>query len=345
MDTPLSSDAQCSALAGEIASILSNALPGAGASASPPSLGISDAEAQTIANAIAPLIAAQRLAGGDPNDPAFVQAIISTVQALQLPDVSGPPLNIGSINFVIGLAQAFVTAPQAQIDQQMDPMLANAIPCSSNPSSPTTSGLPTGGDPGVPVSAPGSLPAIPGLDTPPGGLPATPVNGPAPVAPVGPTPVAPVPPVPASPVAVDDGADPCLASAAQEYTLVGRCSTLDAEGGDHTRPCNPTVTLVRIPTGGLAVCFAATDSTRVVFIGTQPTTVDPRTNATSQALDRVRFRIPGGDAGEKAASGTCALGNLNQGVPATIVCRANTDVGAFDGTFVSNGSAPKLAQQ
>jgi hypothetical protein len=131
----------------------------------------------------------------------------------------------------------------------------------------------------------------------------------------------------------------------QEYSLPGRCTTLDAEGGDHTRPCNPTVTLVRIPTGGLAVCFAATDSTRVVFIGTQPTTVDPWNNSTLQTLDRVRFRIPGGDAGEKAASGTCALGNLNQGVPATIVCRATTDAGGFDGTFISNGSAPTLASR
>jgi hypothetical protein len=128
----------------------------------------------------------------------------------------------------------------------------------------------------------------------------------------------------------------------QEYTLVGRCTTLDAEGGDHTRLCNPTVTLVRIPTGGLAVCFAATDSTRVVFIGTQPTTVDPRTNGTMQTLDRVRFTIPG-DAGEKSANGTCSLGNLDKGVPATIECRAITDVGTFDGTFVTNGSKPTLA--
>jgi hypothetical protein len=63
-----------------------------------------------------------------------------------------------------------------------------------------------------------------------------------------------------------------------------------------------------------------------------------------QVLDRVRFTIPG-DAGEKAASGTCSLGNLNQGVPATIVCRANTDAGAFDGTFVTDGGAPRLASR
>ena len=79
----------------------------------------------------------------------------------------------------------------------------------------------------------------------------------------------------------------------------------------------------------------------MVFTDTQPTNVDPRTSGALQAVDRVRFRIPG-DAGEKAASGTCTLGNLNQGVPATIVCRATTDAGAFDGTFVSNGSAPTL---
>jgi hypothetical protein len=47
-------------------------------------------------------------------------------------------------------------------------------------------------------------------------------------------------------------------------------------------------------------------------------------------LDRVRFTIPG-DAGEKAASGTCSLGNLDKGVPAIIVCRANTDTGAPSG--------------
>jgi hypothetical protein len=79
----------------------------------------------------------------------------------------------------------------------------------------------------------------------------------------------------------------------------------------------------------------------VVFIGTQPTNVDPRTSGALQAVDRVRFRIPG-DAGEKAASETCTLGNLNQGVPATIVCRATTDAGSFDGTFVSNGGTPTL---
>jgi hypothetical protein len=59
-------------------------------------------------------------------------------------------------------------------------------------------------------------------------------------------------------------------------------------------------------------------------------------------LDRVRFALPG-NAGEKTASGTCSLGNLERGVPATIECRANTDAGAFDGTFVTDGSRPTLA--
>jgi hypothetical protein len=128
------------------------------------------------------------------------------------------------------------------------------------------------------------------------------------------------------------------------YTLVGRCTNLTAEGGDHSATCNPTVTIVTIPQGGLAVCFAAADNTRVVFIGTQQTSIDAQTNRAAQPLDRVRFRIPG-DAGEVAASGTCNLGNLNQGRPATIECRASTYGGSFTGTFVSDGSAPKLAQQ
>ena len=59
-------------------------------------------------------------------------------------------------------------------------------------------------------------------------------------------------------------------------------------------------------------------------------------------LDRVRFIVPG-DAGEKAANGTCSLGNLDKGVPATIECRAITEAGTFDGTFVTNGSKPTLA--
>ena len=320
---PAVDEGQCSALAGEIASILNLRLQ---------KDGFSNPDSLAIATAAAPLIAALRLQGGNFNDPGFQQALTNALQ----------PLGVKPVSFIQLLQEEGeiqkltdpTLEPQSALDTEVDPTNDGPIACSSAPSSTPTS------NPGLPVPTPGlpgaTLPAIPGLDTPATPVPA-PVNGlPAPVLPVAPVP---------APAAVDDGADPCLAPAVQEYTLVGRCSTLDAEGGDHTPTCNPSVRLVRIPTGGLAVCFAASDSTRVVFIGTQPSTVDPRTNGTLQSLDRVRFRIPTGDAGEKAANGTCALGNLNQGVPATIVCRANTDAGGFDGTFVTNGSAPKLAQQ
>jgi hypothetical protein len=278
--------------------------------------GISSDDATTIANAIAPMIAQQRLAGGDLSDPAFQQAIVDTVSALPLTN----PLSAGNITSILNETVAVGSESPDDLANEADPTLANAIPC----------GSPSDGDPG---RGAGPGPVTPGLPGGPGAV--APVNGvPAPVSPVAPT--------PGSPVPVDVASDPCLAPAVQEYTLVGRCTTLDAEGGDHTPTCNPTVTLVRIPAGGLAVCFAAADGTRVVFIGTRPTTVDPRSSSSLQVLDRVRFTIPG-DAGEKAASGTCSLGNLNKGVPATIVCRANTDTGAFDGTFVTDGGAPKLA--
>jgi hypothetical protein len=228
------------------------------------------------------------------------------------------PLSAGNITSILNETVAVGSESPDDLANEADPTLANAIPC----------GSPSDGDPG---RGAGPGPVTPGL--PGGPVAVVPVNGvPAPVSPVAP------------PVPVDVASDPCLAPAVQEYTLVGRCTTLDAEGGDHTPTCNPTVTLVRIPAGGLAVCFAAADGTRVVFIGTKPTTVDPRSSSSLQALDRVRFTIPG-DAGEKAASGTCSLGNLNKGVPATIVCRANTDAGAFDGTFVTDGGAPRLASR
>jgi hypothetical protein len=43
--------------------------------------------------------------------------------------------------------------------------------------------------------------------------------------------------------------------------------------------------------------------------------------------------------------GACDLDNVNQGRPATINCRASTVGGSFTGTFVTDGSAPRLAQQ
>jgi hypothetical protein len=330
---PPGSDATCSALAGQIAVALQSRLSGEG---------ISSDDATTIANAIAPLIAQQQLAGGDLSDPAFLQSIQDTVTALPLNN----PLSAGNINSILSEAVAVGSESPADLANEADPTLANAIPCGS-PSDGTppgqgagpdpgsvTPGLPTdpGADPGSdPGSDPGANPGVPGV---------TPVNGvPAPSSPL---PGSPVVTAPGTPVAADDGTDPCLAPAVQEYTLVGRCSTLDAEGGDHTPTCNPTVRLVRIPAGGLAVCFSASDSIRVVFIGTKPTTIDPRSNSSLQALDRVRFTIPG-DAGEKAANGTCSLGNLDKGVPATIECRAITEAGTFDGTFVTNGSKPTLA--
>jgi hypothetical protein len=296
--------------------------------------GISSDDATTIANAIAPMIAQQQLMGGDPSDPAFQQAIVATVQGLPLTN----PLSDNNINSILSESVNVGSESPGDLANEADPTLANAIPCGSP--SDSDPGRGAGPDPG---SVTPGLPADPGA---PGG--ATPVNGvPAPGSPLPGSPVAtapgtPVAPAPGTPVAADDGTDPCLAPTVQEYTLVGRCTTLDAEGGDHTPTCNPTVRLVRIPAGGLAVCFGASDSTRVVFIGTKPTTLDPRSNSSLQALDRVRFTIPG-DAGEKAASGTCSLGNLDKGVPASIVCRANTDAGTFDGTFVSNGSKPTLA--
>jgi hypothetical protein len=287
--------------------------------------GISSDDATTIANAIAPLVAQQRLAGGDLNDPAFLQSIQDTVSGLPLNN----PLSLGNLNSILSEAVAVGSESPDDLANEADPTLANAIPC----------GSPSDGDPGRGAGPdPGSV--TPDLPVDPGVPGATPVNGvPAPSSPL---PALPVATAPGTPVAADDGTDPCLAPAVQEYTLAGRCTTLDAEGGDHTPTCNPTVRLVRIPAGGLAVCFSASDSTRVVFIGTKATTIDPRSNSSLQALDRVRFTIPG-DAGEKAASGTCSLGNLDKGVPATIVCRANTDAGTFDGTFVTNGSKPTLA--
>jgi hypothetical protein len=307
-------------LAGQIAVALQSRLSGEG---------ISSDDATTIANAIAPMIAQQRLMGGDPSDPAFQQAIVDTVSALPLNN----PLSAGNINSILSEEVAVGSESPDDLANEADPTLANAIPCGS----PSDSDPGRGAGPG-PVT-PG-LPGGPGVATPVTGVPAP--SSPVPVSPVATAPGLPVAPAPGLPVAADDGTDPCLAPAVQEYTLVGRCTTLDAEGGDHTPTCNPEVRLVRIPAGGLAVCFSAADSTRVVFIGTQPTTVDPRSNSSLQVLDRVRFTIPG-DAGEKAASGTCSLGNLDKGIPATIVCRANTDAGAFDGNFVTDGGAPKLA--
>jgi hypothetical protein len=304
-------------LAGQIAVALQSRLSGEG---------ISSDDATTIANAIAPMIAQQRLAGGDLSDPAFQQAILDTVSALPLNN----PLSAGNINSILSEEVAVGSESPDDLANEADPTLTNAIPC----------GSPSDSDPG---RGAGPGPVTPGLPGGPGV--ATPVTGvPAPTLPVATAPGTPVAPAPGTPVAADDGTDPCLAPAVQEYTLVGRCTTLDAEGGDHTPTCNPSVRLVRIPAGGLAVCFAASDGARVVFIGTRPTTIDPRSSSSLQVLDRVRFTIPG-DAGEKAASGTCSLGNLSKGVPATIVCRANTDAGAFDGTFVTDGGAPRLASR
>ena len=342
---PPGSDATCSALAGQIAVALQSRLSGEG---------ISSDDATTIANAIAPLVAQQELAGGDLNDPAFLQAIQDTVSGLPLNN----PLSAGNLNSILSEAVAVGSESPGDLANEADPTLANAIPCGS-PSDGTPPGQGAGPDPG---SVTPGLPTDPGTDP---GIPgATPVNGvpapsspfpgspvaTAPGTPVAPAPGTPVTAAPGTPVAAapgttpgaDDGTDPCLAPAVQEYTLVGRCTTLDAEGSDHTPTCNPTVRLVRIPAGGLAVCFSASDSTRVVFIGTKPTTVDPRSNSSLQALDRVRFIVPG-DAGEKAANGTCSLGNLDKGVPATIECRAISEAGTFDGTFVTNGSRPTLA--
>ena len=125
--------------------------------------------------------------------------------------------------------------------------------------------------------------------------------------------------------------------------LKGDCSRLTMAGNVASPYCKGMATNTSYKTGRSGFVFLAVDSAIVTFSGKDNPAVGDNASIT---LDKVIFSLVGlGTAPNSInAKGTCTYSNPVGGRRARIVCNATTTSGAFNATFVSDGSEPDVKE-
>jgi hypothetical protein len=131
---------------------------------------------------------------------------------------------------------------------------------------------------------------------------------------------------------------------AQIVTVTGECTKLvRAEGA--IEGCKPILMNMNYSTGVSAYWFV-TEQTIMSFSGDGARRVEQGPDIVVQAIDRVVSAATTGavkeeDTKEEAAIGFCRFGDPTiKG--STLECVAHTQAGRYEGTFVADGSPPKL---
>ncbi len=120
----------------------------------------------------------------------------------------------------------------------------------------------------------------------------------------------------------------------------GRCNRLITLGQDMTAKCGSAVINTEFADGRTGFYFTEADGTALTFSGMGPQQTKLDENNIIQPIDMVIFNVQG-KISKLTATGKCRFGNPYNG-PAPISCQAETKGGAFEGDFMTDGSAPDV---
>ncbi|WP_139020616.1 hypothetical protein [Bradyrhizobium sp. ORS 285] len=123
-------------------------------------------------------------------------------------------------------------------------------------------------------------------------------------------------------------------------TLHGACKKLTVAAKDRTSECKGVLLNTRYDDGRTGYYFVTLDGAIITF--SSPGEADPRTAATARAypVDMIIFKAEG-DIRKLAAKGACRA-TLPSGALSGLSCRADSEVGRFEGEFTAGTKAPGL---
>ena len=120
--------------------------------------------------------------------------------------------------------------------------------------------------------------------------------------------------------------------------LKGTCRKLTVKGTDQTAVCRGVLVNSIYSDGRTGFYFAAADGFFLTFSNRGQEQIKPDANTAISPVDMVLAGYKGG-VDRIRATGSCKFTDPYHG-PAPVVCRAETAVGVFEGSFVSDGGKP-----
>ncbi|MGU3537158.1 hypothetical protein [Methylobacterium sp. A54F] len=134
-----------------------------------------------------------------------------------------------------------------------------------------------------------------------------------------------------------------LAQAPSRPTMAlaqGACERLVIGGRDETGACTGRLMNTTYPDGRVGFYFVTRDGAALTFTGMGSSQVKPDTDTAVQPVDAVIVGLAGKPE-RRPAVGTCRFTNPYKG-PGTVRCRAETDRGAFEGAFTTDGAKSSI---
>jgi hypothetical protein len=127
--------------------------------------------------------------------------------------------------------------------------------------------------------------------------------------------------------------------------IKGKCTSLILRGSEYTRACIPRVLNEVFTDSRTGFTFTAGDTAVISFSGIGRLQKKDDPNHVTQPLDMVIVSLIGMGArpNKIRATGACTYSNPNVGA-VKISCSAHTEMGQFEGKFLSDGQPPEIRQ-
>ncbi|MER2263704.1 hypothetical protein [Methylobacterium oxalidis] len=121
----------------------------------------------------------------------------------------------------------------------------------------------------------------------------------------------------------------------------GTCERLVVAGRDVSRTCKGRLLNTIYKNGRVGFYFIGEDGSALTFTGMGSAQVKPDPDSAVQPIDGVIYGA-GGRSERARAVGTCRFSNPYK-PPGTVRCRADTEKGAFEAAFTTDGKAPVVS--